>query len=687
MATSFPKTVIQHIRRAVLWPDGGALSDGQLLESFIARKDEGAFHALVRRHGPMVLGLCRRILGNIHDADDAFQATFLVLVRKASTVKPREMVGSWLHGVAWNTARNARAMNAKRHRRERPLEAAPEPGHISRDLWQDLRGLLDRELKGLPRKYRLPILLCDLEGKTIKETACQLGWPQGTVAGRLARARALLAKRLTRRGIGLSTGVLAGLIGQRALADVPAALMATTSQAVKAFAGGQAAAGTISGDVVALTQGVLKSMFTIRLKIATAVLIAVAFACCGVGVLMHKATGQTRQADKARAKDREPRPAHVRSDNDSLQGLWMAVSVESGGKRAAALAGEEAAFLVDGNRACWQTKSGTMQGGLYLDPTSHPAAYDFATSEKTIEGIYALDGDTLRLCYDLGEDAKRPRQFSTRRGSQQVLVVLKRKKGVNIHGFRRPDGSKAFPPIIERDEAPQPPPKVSSAPAPQGGKERPDRIAATAPSSSPPARIGNILVRGNTDTPSSLILKTIRLYPGQVLDLQALDAAEKRLAALKQFVVDSKKGIHPTVTVVENEGLFRDVLVTVQEAEPQEKRAERLLAMVPGKKSDLAGLPIKLLLHSREVFVATNSITLEKGGRVKLSPYLAVIFGKGDRSTATVISSDHATLAFDKPISKVPTGFSDLGRHRIVTTLLGGLTEMRIVTIEAPAAN
>jgi RNA polymerase sigma factor (sigma-70 family) len=686
MAISFP--IMQHLRRAALLPDdGGALTDGQLLESFVAQKDEAAFHALVRRHGPMVLGVCRRILRNIHDADDAFQATFLVLVRKASTVKPREMVGGWLHGVAWHTARKARANAARRYQKEKLLAATYEPEAPAPSPWPDLQVILDGELKGLPSKYRLPILLCDLERKTIKETARQLGWPPGTVAGRLARARVLLARRLTRRGIGLPAGALAGLLAQKALADVPAALTAATSQAVRALAAGHA--GTISANVLALTQGVLKSMLTIRLKVATAVLMGVAFACCGVGVLTHKASGQIKHGDKARAKEVEPRPAHARSDKESLQGLWLVVSVESGGKPAAALAPTEAAFMVDGNRACWQTKSQTMQGGLYLDPTSRPAAYDFATSEKTVEGIYALDGDRLRLCCDFAPDAKRPRRFATQHGSQQVLIVLKRKKGVNIHGFRLPDGSRAFPTIVERDEAPQPPPKVGKVPTPpppsSSEQERPP-IAAPVPRERQPARIGEIVIRGNTSTPASAILEAIRLYPGQVLDLPALRAAEKRLSTLKQLVFDPQKGIHPTVTVIDSDGPFKDILVSVQEVDSEEKRAERFLEQGLGKKSDVARLSIKILFHSEEMFVATGSLALQEDGRVKLTPFRAVIFDKGDRYKATVISSDNATVTFDKPIGKLPGTLSDLGRRHIVTTRFDGAAEMKMVTMAAPAA-
>ena len=175
MTTHLPN-VIQHLRRAVLLQDAGELTDGQLLESFVSCNEAAALEVLVRRHRPMVWGVCRRILHNHHDSEDAFQATFLVLVRKAASVMPREMVGNWLYGVAHQTALKARATTARRHMREKQVVDMPEPAVTAQDLWRDLRSVLDQELSRLPEKYRVAIVLCDLEGKTRKEAARQLGW-------------------------------------------------------------------------------------------------------------------------------------------------------------------------------------------------------------------------------------------------------------------------------------------------------------------------------------------------------------------------------------------------------------------------------------------------------------------------------------------------------------------------------
>src|SRR5687767_11845523 len=166
--------VMDRLRRAVLLSDGGSLSDGQLLERFVAGRDESAFEMLVRRHGPMVLGVCRRILGDPHDADDAFQATFLVLARKAASVWPREAVANWLYGVAQLTAVRLKSLNARRLGRERLVPHMPEREVATDDERSELLGLLDQELARLPDKYRTVIVLCDLEGSPRKEVARQL---------------------------------------------------------------------------------------------------------------------------------------------------------------------------------------------------------------------------------------------------------------------------------------------------------------------------------------------------------------------------------------------------------------------------------------------------------------------------------------------------------------------------------
>jgi len=274
MAVGRVRTVLCQLKSAAVVSAGTTVTDAQLLDQYLTHHSQIAFESLLRRHGPMVLGVCRRVLDNHHDAEDAFQATFLVLVRKGDSIVPRGMVGNWLYGVAYRTSMKARTMNAKRRVKERTAAAQVGPG-ASADLapW-DLQRVLDQELNQLPDKYRAPLVLCDLEGKTRTEAAGLIGCPEGTVATRLVKARALLAKALTRRGLTLSGGGVALLLGQRAAA-VPAPLLASTMKAAHAFAAGlAAAAGLVPAEVVALTEGVLKAMSMNKTKTVLAALFA-----------------------------------------------------------------------------------------------------------------------------------------------------------------------------------------------------------------------------------------------------------------------------------------------------------------------------------------------------------------------------------------------------------------------------
>jgi RNA polymerase sigma factor (sigma-70 family) len=303
MATSQMSEVIQHLGRTALLREGAGLTDGQLLEDFTSRRDEAALAALVRRHGPMVWGVCRRVLSHYHDAEDAFQATFLVLVRKAASIASRELVANWLYGVAHQTALKARATTARRKERERQVTEMPEPAVAEQGQWHDLQPLLDEELSRLPDKYRAVIVLCDLEGKTRKEVAHQLDCPEGTVAGRLSRARGMLAKQLARRGVVLSGGALAAVLSRNvASAGVPPSVVSSTIKAASLLAAGEAAAtGAISVKVAALTEGVLQAMLLTKLKTATAVVFLIAVV--GVAAWAGGSTAATATPPDVRQAD------------------------------------------------------------------------------------------------------------------------------------------------------------------------------------------------------------------------------------------------------------------------------------------------------------------------------------------------------------------------------------------------
>src|SRR5262249_30397136 len=274
MAANRTNEVISQLRRTVLRQEGAGLTDGQLLEDYLSGRGEAALEALVRRHAPMVWGVGRRVLGNHHDAEDVFQAPFLILVRKAASIASPKLLANWLYGVAHQTALKARATAAKRRARERQVTQMPELAATEPDLWNDLQPLLDHELSRLPDKYRVAIILCDLEGRTRKEAARQLGVPEGTLAARVARSRVMLAKRLARHGLAVAGGGLGMMLAQKvASAAVPTLMVSNTVKAASLFAAGRtAAAGLISAKAAALTEGVLQTMLLDKLKVVVAVL-------------------------------------------------------------------------------------------------------------------------------------------------------------------------------------------------------------------------------------------------------------------------------------------------------------------------------------------------------------------------------------------------------------------------------
>jgi RNA polymerase sigma factor (sigma-70 family) len=279
------------------------LTDAQLLERFAARRDEvgaAAFEALVARHGAMVWGVCRHLLRDPHAAEDAFQATFLVLVRKARGLKVGDSLGGWLHGVTHRVAARARADALKRERRECTGEGLPfEPAADGDELDHiDLRPVLHEELARLPEKYRAPLVLCYLEGLTHDEAAARLRWPVGTVRGRLARAREQLRGRLARRGLGVGAGAgaIAAVLAGEARAAVPPALVSSTVHAATGTAaGGLLAAGAVPAAAVALSQGVIRAMTLAKLKLAGAVLLTTGLVAGGAGVIARGGIGDDRK--------------------------------------------------------------------------------------------------------------------------------------------------------------------------------------------------------------------------------------------------------------------------------------------------------------------------------------------------------------------------------------------------------
>jgi RNA polymerase sigma factor (sigma-70 family) len=284
--TAGPTSLAHYLRRLALARASEGATDTALLGRFLSERDEAAFAALVSRYGPLVLRVCRRVLGDAHDAEDAFQATFLVLARKAATVQPPEALAAWLHGVAQRVALKARS--ARAHQRGRaPLLTLPPanaPCDPLADLSaRDLLALVDEEVRRLPEVYRLPVILCCLEGRSLEEAARQLGWTPGSVKGRLERGRARLHDRLVRRGLTLSAALAAVEVSRRAASAAGlAGLLLPTVRAALAFtAPSLSGPGGISPRAAAWAANVATSTALPRLRIAATLVLAASLLSAG----------------------------------------------------------------------------------------------------------------------------------------------------------------------------------------------------------------------------------------------------------------------------------------------------------------------------------------------------------------------------------------------------------------------
>jgi RNA polymerase sigma factor (sigma-70 family) len=298
MADRHLQTLVRHIRHMAGDLSDAEPSDQVLLNRFLAQRDEAAFAVLVERHGPMVRGVCRRLLGKSPEVDDAFQATFLILICKARSIRKAGSLASWLHGVAHRVALGIRTDLGRRRALERQ-SMRPNPHDPGLEAaWRELCTLLDEEVQRLAQRYRAPLVLCYLEGQTRDQAARQLGWSLRTLDRRLTRGRELLRLRLLRRGLTLSAGLLAGALGeQAACAAVPVTLLDTTRKAAMLVAAGKRVAAAASSQVAVLVQEGMRAMLWTKLQTATVLVVALA-GMAGTGVLLTAGgtPGQQRAA-------------------------------------------------------------------------------------------------------------------------------------------------------------------------------------------------------------------------------------------------------------------------------------------------------------------------------------------------------------------------------------------------------
>jgi RNA polymerase sigma factor (sigma-70 family) len=416
------------------------LSEGQILERFWRRRDEAAFAALVERHGPMVLAVCRRALRDEHAAEDAFQATFLLLVRRSRTIRAGDSLGPWLHRVACRVAANASRAEAKRRSREAlstdgvGLAAAPHP------VDHDLRLAIHEAVNALPEKYRAPVVLCDLEGWTHDEAARSLRWPIGSVKGRLSRARQLLKARLTRNGLAPAAAIGAG-IRNGALAAVPAALATKTIEAAAGTAAGRVAAtGSVPASTALLVEEALRIMLWTKIKTLVAGLVATCLLAASAGVLARQEPRGTSGRAEARPS---PRPDdRAKTDLDRLQGRWelQQTTFRGGIGGGGGMAGPG---ISSGQALEWITIRGdqlygTDQDGkpttprtLHLDASAFPKRFEWRRKSlgrdiEVTKGIYNLDDQTFMICYDIKTPQQPPADFNSDGENNKVISTYQR---------------------------------------------------------------------------------------------------------------------------------------------------------------------------------------------------------------------------------------------------------------------
>lgn len=421
------------------------LSDGQLVARFLACRDaagEEAFAVLVARHGPMVERTCRGILRDAHEAQDALQATFLVLARRARSIRRTESVASWLYAVARRVSAKARGEEVRRRAFERrcaelvprqlattgPPEACPE---------------LFEELDRLPATFRAPILLIDLEGCTQEEAAVRLGWPLGTVQSRLARGRGRLRARLRRRG-------LAPTAAAPATAALATGSIGPLARAATAFAARGASSGGVPPRAAALAKGALKTMFPFKTTAAAAGVVSLLGA--GFLALHAPAAGPTPPALKSahtsliqfarhvasrhfgpddKEKAEKDRAEKEKADKAMLKGKWKAASGEADGVDQPDVRHVRIEFEDDGTFTLHHGEDFTMKGKYALDAAADPKTIDLEfvdgphAGDKLL-GIYARDGKKLKWCTTLPKGTDRPKEFTTKVASGHRLYVLER---------------------------------------------------------------------------------------------------------------------------------------------------------------------------------------------------------------------------------------------------------------------
>ena len=398
-----------------------ALTDETLLKRYSAHRDEDAFAVLVQRFGPLVFGVCQRVLGHRQDAEDAFQATFLVLARKAGTIANAQATAAFLCRVASRLAKRVKRQKARRFMA--PLDPGDVPAREETPavIWQELQPVLDEEVDRLPEKYRLPFVLCYLRGLTYEQAARRLRCPVGTLSSWLIQARERLRRRLLRRGIALSSGLLATVLAAYAgPVPPPLSLASAVSRHAILFAAGSAP--VAPAVPVELASGYVRSWSRAdHARKATCVLIL------GIGLALL-IFGLRQWWPTASAPRKEPvAPAlRPRGHPDQFQGVWEIIELTIAGNP---VPPRNTRMIFEGNSCKLASAGGVVVSMTFtLDPTTNPKHIDltiFTPRRTPALGIYELSGDELRICYSTRE-APRPTEFASHPNTNELLYRLRR---------------------------------------------------------------------------------------------------------------------------------------------------------------------------------------------------------------------------------------------------------------------
>jgi RNA polymerase sigma factor (sigma-70 family) len=406
MARTSIGPLLRHLRKVLDPAHGANVGDDELLERFVRQRDETAFELLVWRHQRMVLAVCRRVLGNAHDVEDAFQATFLTLARKAESLRRHPAVAGWLHRVAYHIALRARKNAAQRKTVDLdPADLVSLCNPAEEAMRRDLAAVLDAEVSRLPDKYRVPVVLCYLEGRTYQEVSAQLGVPLGTLSARLTRARDLLRARLLRRGVVVSSAGLSSALLPDALASAGMArwIGSLVRAAAAVVADGVAPAGLMSARTLALTEGMLRMMFMTKVKMVAAFSIVVALAAAGLATLSHA----TRAADEPLALTEPPhKDAPARSS-------------EKPSKESPSVANDT---LEQQDGIAWGKAAHGLQAGIGFRPGDQ-TTYEVGQSVTFVVYLRNVNDKTIRVSHIEQWFNERPPQVEDTKGRRLAVAI------------------------------------------------------------------------------------------------------------------------------------------------------------------------------------------------------------------------------------------------------------------------